>query len=144
MGRQLRLPAVSTMQRTTLYQVRDPQDDNVLLNDYAWGTWEPVDFPPDASDQSYVVQRKDIGALDHVSEKFYATPDLWWVIAHANDITDPTSDDPNKGGIATGTRLRIPSRDRVVAILSRGRTLTTAVAATPLQLPTVRGGTPLL
>lgn len=46
----------------------------------------------------------EVGRLDKLSQKYYNTPMLWWVIAQANDIFDPFKEIP------IGTLIRIPSR----------------------------------
>lgn len=62
---------------------------------------------PDATDSTFTVRGAEGGRLDSISNMFYGTPSLWWVIARANNIQDPLLD------IAQGTNLRIPSRTRL-------------------------------
>lgn len=54
-------------------------------------------------DVSYIVTQSTVGRLDLISMRFYKTPDLWWLIAHVNNIIDPFDD------MFVGQELRIPS-----------------------------------
>jgi hypothetical protein len=53
-----------------------------------------------------VIQITSADRLDKLSQEFYGTPDLWWVIATLNQI---------KGSyvVSSNTIIRIPQRDRV-------------------------------
>ena len=54
-----------------------------------FGPWQPIDFPP-APDDTWVPINENQGLrLDLISSTEYGRPDLWWVIARANDITNP-------------------------------------------------------
>jgi hypothetical protein len=54
-----------------------------------FGPWQPIDFPP-ASDDTWEEVNGDKGLrLDLISSKKYGRPDLWWVIARANDLSNP-------------------------------------------------------
>jgi hypothetical protein len=144
MARRIRLTSSSMQQKTALFQLRDPDDESIVTNDYAWGSWEPIDIPVDDSDLSYVVKTPDLGHFDNLAKKFYGVEDLFWVILHVNDILDQFTDDVDKGGVAIGTTLRIPTRDRLVSILSRAQTAAiTGEVAKALTLPRVVGDNPL-
>jgi len=60
----------------------------------------------DASDQLYVVPQVAKDRLWLVSELFYGTDELWWVLAEVNNMQDPLILD-------MGTKLRIPLRSRL-------------------------------
>jgi hypothetical protein len=53
------------------------------------------------SDIYHEVQMHEENRLDIISNKYYKTPDMWWVIAQANDMVDPFV-------LKSGTILRIP------------------------------------
>lgn len=61
----------------------------------------------DPSDRVYTVPVGHENRLDLISNVFYGTPSLWWVIAEVNNIGDPLAFVPK------GTRLRIPNKDRI-------------------------------
>ena len=50
----------------------------------------------------HVVEPGEQNRLDIISRKYYGTPTLYWVIAMANNIIDPTV-------VVTGSILEIPS-----------------------------------
>jgi nucleoid-associated protein YgaU len=54
-----------------------------------------------SSDQYYTVTSETENRLDKISYSFYRTIELWWVIAHANNIINPFV-------VPVGTTLRIP------------------------------------
>jgi nucleoid-associated protein YgaU len=62
-----------------------------------------------ASDTTYRVPQAAAGRLDLISEKFYGTTELWWVLALVNNLSDPLV------GAAVGQTIRIPTRDRMAA-----------------------------
>lgn len=61
----------------------------------------------DATDMQYQVTQGFENRLDLISNNFYGTPNLWWVIAMVNDINDPML------GVDIGTKLRIPTKTRL-------------------------------
>lgn len=63
----------------------------------------------DASDTLFRVPQAAEGRLDLISQKFYGTPELWWVIALVNNIRDPIV------GASVGQHVRIPTRNRLAA-----------------------------
>lgn len=143
MARRIRLPAVSMQQKTALFQLRD-ETTAAITNDYAWGSWEPIDFEEDNSDDTFKVKEVHLGRLDLVSYEVYNTPDLWWVIAHVNDILNQFTDDEDAGGMWAGQLLRIPQRDRVIAVLSRRQaTATTSEEVTTRSLSSALQDNPL-
>jgi hypothetical protein len=71
-----------------------------------------LDLSEDENDKFYRVDDQIKDRLDILSYKYYKTPDLWWVIAEANDINDPFS-------LEVGDLLRIPSLDKITKQLNR-------------------------
>jgi hypothetical protein len=56
----------------------------------------------ESTDIYHEVQNEEENRLDIISNKYYNTPDYYWVIAMANDLVDPFI-------IKVGDVLRIPS-----------------------------------
>lgn len=66
-----------------------------------WDVLDLPDLPEQVDDISYQVQGGD--RIDRLATQFYGEPNLWWVIAAANDFEDlPT--DLNEGDI-----IRVPA-----------------------------------
>ena len=126
MAKEIRLKPHSYLVGTPLFQLRDA-DTGRPSGTYAWGSVVFPEFEPDPSDDVYVTTETDIGRLDLVAYRFYGDINLWWVIAHSNDILDQFSDSTD-GGLPAGTRLRIPKRERVLSLLQQGSS--TATSAT--------------
>jgi hypothetical protein len=61
----------------------------------------------DTSDTVYTVPLAGAHRLDLISQLFYGTPALWWLIAEVNDIVDPLAE------VAPGRVLRVPARERL-------------------------------
>ncbi len=118
-GRRISLRVDSPYQRTKLFQEPDPTDPSKGANRFYWGVWEPIDFPPSEDDSVHVVTSADIGRLDLIAYKFYGTPNLWWVIAHVNDIRNPLANTREEGGMEVGKPLRIPRKANVLSVLMR-------------------------
>lgn len=53
------------------------------------------------SDIYHEVQNSEEGRLDIIANKYYGSPEYWWIIAMANDYIDPFY-------IKAGTLVRIP------------------------------------
>jgi len=87
----------------------------VLLTDvYDYGTMYPSDMSVKSSNYTtYVVKQSEENRLDIISQKFYGTPALFWVICYFNDILDPLS-------VPSGTVLKIPS---IAALFASGGVL---------------------
>ena len=66
---------------------------------------------PLRDDDIYIYSRES-DKLEHVSYRFYGTPEYWWVIAKANNIS--------KGSIflEPGKQLRIPNPTSITEILN--------------------------
>lgn len=71
---------------------------------YYLATLYPEDMyiPESDTDSWHQVTAGEEGRLDLIAYLYYNTPDLYWVIAYANDIDDPFD-------VKAGTILRIPS-----------------------------------
>lgn len=70
--------------------------------------WDLTEYPqiiPRNDDLRYEVSRGD--RIDLLAYKFYGNPDLWWVIAIANDMEMPAT------GLNEGETIRIPTAQRV-------------------------------
>lgn len=108
MPKRLRLETSSRYIKTPLFSEPKDRNDPGKGNNVFFGTWVAPNITSDpATDQNYVVTDKDIGRLDLISFDFYGTPNLWWVIAHVNNIIDPIVD------METGTSLAIPDQARI-------------------------------
>lgn len=51
-------------------------------------------YKPDGDENYYVVKAGD--RLDVLSFRFYGTPDLWWYLAYANQLSNPLELEPGK------------------------------------------------
>jgi hypothetical protein len=74
-----------------------------------WELQEPVIIPVQDDDLMYIVQERD--RLDTISQAFYATPFLGWVIAVANELRIPDIE------LQRGMEIRIPSGRYVFGVL---------------------------
>lgn len=79
-------------------KLTDLETNEVLLS-----TRERLDIRVDPRDQIHTVSHEDMGRLDIISNIYYRTPLLWWIIAESNDIYDAFQP------VTVGTMLRIPS-----------------------------------
>jgi hypothetical protein len=80
-----------------------------LFNDrgvYHWGTRPPVRIPESENDSFHRVTQADERRIDLIAHKYYGDVRLWWVIAEANNITNPVV-------LKVGSVLRIPGRDTI-------------------------------
>lgn len=82
------------------------------VNQKALEWWDRENFPANADDIVYVVERRFVGRLDLIAASFLDEPRYWWVIGMLNNIVDPYTE------VAEGTILYIPTRDRVKTLLS--------------------------
>ena len=65
-----------------------------------WGRPELREIPFSANDVMYEITSTD--RIDLIAKKFYKRPRLWWIIAHANNMTDfPLC-------LVPGEKIRIP------------------------------------
>ena len=63
----------------------------------------------DETDLVYEVQQGITNRLDLISDHFYQTPELWWVLALVNNIQDPLV------GFEVGVKIRVPTRERLAS-----------------------------
>lgn len=64
---------------------------------------------PDSTDELWVMPSAGVPRLDLLSNDFYGTPQLWWVIASVNNMLDPLV------GVPEGTQMRVPTKERLAA-----------------------------
>lgn len=116
-GRTIKLKVSSPYQRTKLFQAANDSDPSKGANVFYWGVWKPITFEQTDQDLVHVVRQTDIGRLDLVAYEFYGDVNLWWVIAHANNITNQFADGRGNGGMTIGMPLRIPNKSDVLSKL---------------------------
>ena len=110
MTRKITLSYDSRYINTQLLQLVDDTTGNPI-NAFVWGVWTPIDFEKSSRDKIVTVSRRLVGRLDLLAFDSYGNPNLWWVIARANDISDPFD-------IEIGDQLRVPARDIVLSVLN--------------------------
>lgn len=86
--------------KTPIY---DLGGDNITF-----GLMEPA-VVPDATDEIWAVPTAGVPRLDLLSNDFYGTPQLWWVLASVNNILDPLVSVPES------TKIRVPTKERLSA-----------------------------
>jgi hypothetical protein len=72
----------------------------------------PLELEEDSGDIFITISKELENRIDLVSSKAYDTPELWWVIAEFNNITDPLF------GLSAGQILRIPDIERVLQAIA--------------------------
>ena len=72
-------------------------------------TYPIPDIPKNKKDTYHQLKSGEEGRWDLISYKYYQTVDYWWLICHANDISDPFDVPP------AGSIIRIPSLDYIMA-----------------------------
>lgn len=82
------------------------------VNSKAIEWWERSVIPLANDDTTYVVEKRFEGRLDLIAAVYLGEPRYWWVVAQYNNILDPYEE------ILEGVIIRIPSIDRVKALLS--------------------------
>jgi|SRR5581483_2149796 len=100
------LPELKPVQ-TSPFVSRDSMFNNAKLyvddgSNQFFSFTKNISFPESQTDSFHVVQAGEVNRLDIISNNFYQTPNLWWVIAVANNIVNPFSD------VYVGKPLRIP------------------------------------
>ena len=75
--------------------------------------FKPTIYPkiPLRDDDIYIFS-KESDKLEHISYRFYGTPEYWWVIAKANNISNGTI------FLEPGKQLRIPNLTSITEILN--------------------------
>ena len=90
---------------------------NVYLdenNRYYYNLLETITFPqnlPDAFFTTYTIQPGDI--LPFISYKLFNSINVWWIVALANQINNPTLP------LEVGTQLKIPNTNIIREIISQ-------------------------
>lgn len=90
--------------RTGLYEAASEEEGAVL----AFGLMRTT-VPSDPSDTLFTVPPGGDSRMDAVSDYHYGTPELWWVIAQANNIIDPLT------ALVVNSKIRIPTRARLAS-----------------------------
>lgn len=70
-----------------------------------WATFEIPEIPERSGDLT--VTLSDPGRPEQIAREYYGVPELWWVIAVANDIRLPMIE------MSPGTEVRIPDPEWV-------------------------------
>ena len=84
--------------KVSRYQVlRVIEDKDMYLE-----TYNQVKVPVTESDSYHIVTESEVNRLDIISNKYYNTPNYWWMIALANEFIDPFI-------VNEGVMIRIPS-----------------------------------
>lgn len=76
----------------------DKESSETLLS-----TRDSEEIQSSPSDILHTIKPDEVGRLDKISQTYYSTPLLWWVIAQANDIYDVFT------SMKAGDRLSIPA-----------------------------------
>jgi hypothetical protein len=77
----------------------------IKLNEdrYHYILYQKPRIPESSSDKYHIVEPLEANRLDLIANKYYENSNLWWMIALANNIIDPSI-------ILEGRLLRIPSQ----------------------------------
>jgi len=95
------------LQQITRYKDTDVfQDGN---NNTFFGPWVRPSWDSITDFTEYKVKEGDIGRWDILAYDFWGLSELYWVILDFNHIIDPYF------GVTVGQKLRMPSRDTLVA-----------------------------
>lgn len=77
-------------------------------NQLFFGVYNRLTFPASPTDTFHTVTQGEELRLDLLAYSFYRSPELWWVIAVANNLVSPFDD------IQIGQILRIPNLSGVL------------------------------
>lgn len=80
--------------------------------------WSLPEFPqviPQDNDVFFNITDEHLGRLDLLAYDAYGDPDLWWVIALANNYEILPTD------MILGSRIRIPNKAYVDSLIGRGQ-----------------------
>lgn len=104
----IELPPYSMFSATPVYEgvpaeIEGSRQDIIVFGLLA----DPVVSDP--TDVLYTVPNGGEGRLDLISQQFYGTPELWWVLALVNNLVDPLV------GFVANTVIRIPKRERLAS-----------------------------
>lgn len=103
------LPAHSAYVRTPVYSGLTAEVDGVKEPVVAFGLMLDA-VVADGSDELFSVPVGMANRLDLVSDQFYGTKNLWWVVALVNNQLDPLV------GFVPGDQIRIPQKSRLSAL----------------------------
>lgn len=109
MALNVQLPQYSMFAKTPVYSGISAKIDGAQENTLVFGLLVDIVIPAD-SDRLYTVPPGQAGRLDLISQQFYSTPDLWWVISRCNNIADPML------APAGNALLRIPTLERLAQL----------------------------
>ena len=104
MSRSINLERTSRFSATPLVQREG-------TNEYFFGVWGEIEFPPDPRDFYKVVTTVDLNNWWKLANDVYGDFRMMWVIWTANNITDPFD-------FQIGTRIRIPHPTAVNEVLA--------------------------
>ena len=104
----IELSPYSMFANTPAYQDVSVEIEGVRQNVIVFGMMVDA-VVADASDTLFRVPQSAEGRLDLISQKYYGTPELWWVVALVNNIRDPLV------GAEVGQTIRVPTRNRLAA-----------------------------
>lgn len=93
---------------TTRYS-RYAMGGNTEINGDMLGVWEPVstDALESYATVPHTIEPHEAGRIDLISQRYYGTPSLGWLILQHNKIIDDIEE------IVEGAELRIPDPERV-------------------------------
>jgi hypothetical protein len=104
----IELPPYSMFSATPPYDGVSTEIEGVPQKVIVFGLLvEPV--VPDASDVMYTVPQAGEHRMDLISQEFYGTPELWWVVALVNNVVDPLV------GFVAGQTIRVPKKERLAS-----------------------------
>jgi hypothetical protein len=99
-GQRIELPPYSMFAQTSVYEVG---------GQIVFGLRRPVVIP-DTTDILIKMPGAGQYRLDLIADQYFGVPDLWWVIAEVNNMSDPMVTVP------INTELRIPTRERLATL----------------------------
>lgn len=97
----VQLPSYSMWAQTPIYEI-EVGGENVVV----FGLLQDA-IVADPTDEVFTVPQAGVYRLDLLSQNFYGVPDLWPVIARANNLIDALV------SFAQGTRIRVPTKARL-------------------------------
>lgn len=100
------LPAHSAFVRTPVYSGLQAEIDGAAEPVVAFGLMFDA-VVADDSDELFSVPVGMANRLDLISNQFYGTKNLWWVVASVNNLLDPLV------GFVPGELVRVPQKSRL-------------------------------
>lgn len=105
-AQRVELPAHSAFVRTPVYSGLKVEIDGASEPVVAFGLMLDA-VVADDSDELFTVTVGLANRLDLISDQFYGTKSLWWVVAMVNNQLDPLV------GFVPGDLIRIPKKSRL-------------------------------